>query len=234
MPQPKFIQRTTKKNKGWVPLTVVPLQPAHIAFWDTFIQPFIRAMGPTARVDWDWSWSLITSICKLTAPLRQQPAAYALTYSDPSFPHDVVCGIVQLARHFLYLPDVQSRGIRRAGGFLWKCSTAPPIALRPYFTDPEMPKRLAHLCIDVAVTSSYQDGYDGRICLHADPDAPQNHLNQDVLLEFYKNPPVNMFVLDSTIKIPRLRGILAPNDGRYFYFDEAQALVFSQQFAAYR
>lgn len=229
-----FIQRTINKSAAWVPLAVEPLQREHLDFWHTYIQPFISLLGPSQRVDHDWNWYTITSIARSLITVRQQPAAYALIHYHPTYNTKIVCGIIQLVRKYIYLPDRAQPEPTRPAGFLWKCATAPALSLSPYFSDADMPKRLAQLCIDVAVTVSEQDGYQGRICLHADPDSAPPQMPHDILLDFYSNPPLNMSQLDPSIPIPRLRGIVAPNDGRYFYFDDTNAFIFSLNFSDYR
>lgn len=228
-----FIQRTITKQYTWVPLTVEPLERTHLDFWHTQIQPVIRELGPSQRVDYDWNWYTITSVARTPITFRQQPAAYALIYSHPTGT-SIVCGLIQLVRKYVYLPDKEFVSAPRPAGFLWKCSTAPTHALTPYFPHGDMPKRLAQLCIDTAVTVSEQDGYEGRICLHADPGSAPPHMPQDILFKFYRDPPIRMNRLSPTIKIPRLRGLFAPNDGRYFYFDKGGADLYSQLFTDYR
>jgi hypothetical protein len=231
----EFVQRTITKSGDWIPLSVVPLETAHLQFWQERIQPVIRSLGPSRRVDWDWNWFTITSFSRVTGTtFRQQPAAYTIIHHDPATQRDMVCGLVQLARRFLYLPDLALKETCRSAGFLWTCSTAPTEALQQFFYDDFIPKRLAQLCIHIAVTCAYQDRHGGRICLHAHPDAPKNAQGLDLLLEFYRNGPVSMSQLDPNIEIPGLRGLLAPNDGRYFYYSEWQAMKFVEQFQGYR
>jgi|SRR5215469_15576604 len=230
----QFITRTVTKPGGWSPLSVVPAKPTHIDFWETFIQPFIDRLGPTKRADAGWIWPWFLNLYRF-AGIRQRPITYGLVATTPEEAGPIVCALVLIARDFLYLPDLASRRRpRRQAGFLWLCAAAPPQALRPFFTDETMPKRLSQLCLDVAVCCSFQEHHDGRICLHADPKAPKTADGKDALLEFYGNKPVGMSPLDPGIVIPRLRGMFAVNDGRYFFFDEANATVFSQQFDSYR
>jgi len=146
----------------------------------------------------------------------------------------IVCGLIHLARNYHFLPDLGRQTPIRKACFLWNCATPPTIALQPYFLPEEIPKRLSQLCIDVAVTVSEQDGHDGRICLHADPGSMPPQMEEDILLSFYKAPPLAMSQLDPSIVLPGLRGMFAKNDGRYFYFDEGDAYKFSLEFTDYR
>lgn len=229
----RFITRTVTKNGGWTPLSVVPATTRHVDFWQTFIQPFIDRMGPTKRTDAGWNWQWLINLYRLAA-IGQRPITYALVAPLPEGSDPVVCALVLIARDFVYLPDLLDRRRRRKAGFVWLCAGAPTQALRPFFTDLEMPKRLSQLCLDTAVCCSFQEHHDGRICLHADPKAPKTKDGKDVLLEFYANTPVGMSVLDLRINIPRIRGLFAANDGRYFFLSDAEATVFSQQFDTYR
>jgi len=230
---PSFITRTITKPGGWIPLSVVPAKPTHVDFWQTFIQPFIDRLGPTKRADAGWNWPWFINLYRL-AGIGQRPITYALVAPSAEEAGPIVCALVLIARDFLYLPDLVHPRPHRNAGFLWLCAAAPPQALRPFFTDDTMPKRLSQLSLDIAVCSSFQERHDGRICLHADPNAPATAAGKDVLLEFYANKPVGMAALDPGITIPRLRGLFAVNDGRYFYFDEANAKIFSQQFDTVR
>lgn len=229
----RFITRTVTRPGGWTPLAVVPAKPSHVEFWETFIQPFIDRLGPTKRADAGWNWTWFINLYRL-AGIGQRPITYALVAPSPDDTSPIVCALVLIARNFLYLPDLVHPRPHRKAGFVWLCAAAPPQALRPFFTDGAMPKRLSQLCLDIAVTSSFQERQDGRICLHADPKAPTTAAGTDVLLEFYANAPVGMAPLNPAITIPRLRGLFAENDGRYFYFDEANATVFAAQFDPYR
>ncbi len=230
-----FVRRTVNKAGTWTPLEVVSLHPSHLHFWSKHIQPFIDLLGSKQRTDAGWNWHTITSFCRLTALLHQQPKAFAITYRHPDLKTTIVCALIQLVRRFPYLPDYAfPTSPTRKSGFLWLCAAAPMQALRPFFVDTIMPKRLSQLCIDIAVTCAINDGHDGRLCLHADQKAPKNELKQDILLEFYQQKDVNMIPLDSQVKIPRLRGFIAANDGRYFYFDPERATIFTQQFESYR
>lgn len=234
MADTSFIRRTINKKNKWVPLTVEPVESEHLEFWKTFIQPFITVLGPTKRVDHDWNWDTITFGARYAPETRQKPAAYAIVYRHPTLNMKIVCGLINLARNYHFLPDIGRQNPTRQACFLWNCATPPLIALQPYFMPEDIPKRLSQLCIDVAVTVSEQDGHHGRICLHADPGAMPPQMAEDILLNFYESPPLVMSRLDPSIVIPGLRGIFAKNDGRYFYFDEGDAYKFSLEFTDYR
>ncbi len=234
MALPSFFKQTRNKLGGWIPLSVVPLRRRHIRFWDRHIQPIIAKLGPQVRADANWDWHLLTSLGTLTIPLFQDPKAFAIIYHHPTTKEPIVCALINLACKFLYLPAAHQRGKKPDSTFVWHCASAPAEALEPYFPNKTTPKQLSQLCLDIGVTLSIHYGHQGRLCLHADPASPKTLDQKDLLMEFYKNPPVGMTPLDPGIRIPKLRGWLAPNDGRYFYFDERSGQAFTQQFAAYR
>jgi hypothetical protein len=234
MALPSFFKRTRNKLGDWIPLSVVPLRRRHLTFWNTRVQPIITTLGPQVRADANWDWQILTAIGALTYPLLQEPKAFAVVYQHPTNKEPIVCALIHLACRFLYLPAANKRGKKPDSTFVWHCASAPTEALEPYFSNKAIPKQLAQLCLDIGVTLSIHYGHQGRLCLHADPASPKTKDHKDLLMEFYRNPPVGMTPLDPGIRIPKLRGWLAPNDGRYFYFDETSGQAFSQQFTAYR
>lgn len=235
MAQKRFVQRTIAKDHTWVPISVERLTDWHLEFWEKSIQPSIESLGPNLRIDAHWNWRTITSISRLAHVLLQRPEAFALVYGDERMrDYNVVCGLIQLARSYDFLPNKGTDPNRVSGGYLWMCATAPTQALVTHIREEKIPKRLGQLCIDIAVTASYLDGYEGRICLHADQKAPLRSDGSDYLTDFYSSAPVNMKRLPQDIPISHLRRIWAPNDGRYFYFDEDGAAKFSEQFDTYR
>jgi hypothetical protein len=234
MLQRTFIKRTINYKKEWVRLSVEPIQTWHLKFWHDHIQPSIKLLGPTKRVDHDWNWYKITFAARYAPTTKQKLAAYALVCRDPKFGTEIVCGLIHLARNYHYLPDIGRRNPIRRACFLWNCATAPTIALQKYFPVDEMPKRLSQLCVDIAVTVSENDGHDGRICLHADPGSMPPQMPEDILLNFYQSPPLAMSQLDPSIVILGWRRIVSKNDGRYFYFDDVSGFDFSLEFTGYR
>lgn len=104
---PSFIERTVNKTGGWTSVSVVPLTRKHLEFWHSFAQPYIDMMGAQKRTDTKWNWYTLASLCRV-AGIRQNPAAFAITYENTELGKTGVCALIQLARNFVYLPDLRS------------------------------------------------------------------------------------------------------------------------------
>ncbi len=215
-----FVRMAPTRSGQKVPIHVAKLQPAHVLWWHSHVQPIIDR-DPT-RADNDWNWLLYASVAAVGGRvLAREPAGYAIGLSDPGTDTFVPCALVQLLGRFPALDDHDRDGV-----FVWFLSTAPDEALttienRP-ISENEIPRRLGTIALDVAVSHSFNARRDGRTALYADEQGG------DLLLRWYQRR--GMSVLPDEDRLPWVpRRLLKPSDGRYCYYTASAALRASRE-----
>lgn len=210
----KHLSSLPSKSGGTVKVYVRKANKQLLEYWNQAVQPLIDNAEEN-RADKGWSWPTLTKALTFVANiLRQKPCCYTvgIEYNQKFFP----CALIFLAENYNYLKDRN-----KTGSFIWFMASAPDEFYHQHGLGNQIPK-LGFACLDIGVTSSFNNSNDGLMGLHASPSGGQR------LLDFYLKHRMHRLGKAENISIAR------QNDGRYFYFDEIEALKFSQQYDQYR
>jgi len=182
-------------------------------FWHNQVQlPFINSMDNRLDVGWNWPNKILLVQGTIARQLNQEPVCYTIGKKIGE-------GFLPLALIFLAekYPAVFDK--QKSSSFIWYLSTAPQDFLKLYLDENNMPN-ISELCLDVGITASYINGYNGIIGLHALNSKKKKKASKK-LLNFYQNT-CGLINLGSKEELPPGRKIFG-NDGRYFYADEKKA-----------
>ena len=204
----KHLSTLPTKSGGTVDVVVRKANEQLLQYWNQVVQPLINN-SEEKRADKGWDWPTSTKTLSFVAKiLKQQPCCYTIgmKFNDKFFP----CALIFVAENYKYLKSKD-----KDSTFIWFMASAPDEFYINNNLGDQIPK-LGFACLDVGVTSSFNNANNGLIGLHASPSGKER------LLEFYSKH--QMYNLDKAENI----SIARKNDGRYFYFDEIRALKFSQ------
>lgn len=220
----KFVSKLPALNgKMYWDIRVSDLTKGHVEWWHRNVQCYIDTN--TSRADVDWDWRLIYTYSNTAAKIfAQKPTGYALGIKDPENNRFIPCGLVQIVARYPALHDYSRKSV-----FVWYLSTLPsellPQFIKQVTTDRqevvEPPKLVGRATVDVAVTHSFNELLEGLVGLHAETNGGEE------LCHWYKN--LGFQNLDKSVLLPvgfrRIRG----NDGRYFFLNSENAMLFSRK-----
>jgi hypothetical protein len=203
------------RSGGQTPVVVTEGTLEDARYWHQTVQPFV-ADTTGARLDRKWHWPRLLSWTSALERMAGRNAVFfqlnAQTPTGEAFP----LGQVLLSDGYPFFPDQ-----RQASVFLWYLASAPPSALSAYALPSDL--KLMRPLVDIGIQFSIQRGYAGRLTLHAaasgDSTADRNlcdKYEKGVGLAPYGRPAW-------------LVSLFRPNDGRYYYADEARALYLSNR-----
>lgn len=214
-----------------VEVAIVPLAIEHIWKWSTFVQPLVDHYYRQAdekkhpqrlvRADVKWNWWQIASLATLhnsttRLPQNQSGKAKGLAVvlegtEMGAFP----IGMLTVVPKFY----CNAFGAYRSRGFTWFLSDAPTELYTNYLkTDPI--RGVATTLVDCSIQTALDDGEDGTLLLHADPNGGQG------LLDFYLKRGMNRLPVDGgPISILWRR----KNSHEYFHFDSNEAADFCKK-----
>lgn len=217
MPQRKqngipFVLKAPRRDKkGETPICIKRANKDLLAYWHEEIQkPFIDK--DSDRVDYRWNWPIIVSSHSILAnQLKQDPKCYAIGKDlDSIF---IPIALILIAESYPALHDKTKKC-----SFVWYMAGAPQEYCVQFITEPELAS-VGRLCLDIGITTSFNNLYGGNLGLHADPKGGMD------LFNFYEQK-CNLLHLNSKTWISLFRR----NDGRYFYADSDRAVLLSRNF----
>lgn len=227
----RYISKAPSLTGGQVAVDVVNLDLHLARYWHNYIQPEINKNN--VRADFRWDWRRIYYVSRLIGTsFGQSPGGLALVLNlKPAHQALIPVAMLQLVNRYPHFQD-HSKG----STFLWYLSDAPREALQqlkvpntatPLLTDDQIPKMLGTLALDSSVIHSYREGNMGRLGLHA---APRGGLP---LINWYNGKGLVNIPASDNLPIG-LRSLLKGNDGRYFCYNEPEALDATQKIDPFR
>jgi len=211
----RFVSRAPTRSGGNIALRVTKMEPSHVLWWHSHVQPIID--HEPDRVDNGWNWMLYAPLTRLFGlATAKRPAGYSVGIAAHDTGHFIPCALVLLLGRDRALDDHAKKSV-----FTWYLTTAPDTALlavEDYDLDADrLPKRLGTIALDVCVTHSLNHIARGRVSLHSDPRGGE------LLLGWYEKR--GMTVLPEGRRLPAgSRRLFKPSDGHYcFYTIDAAA-----------
>lgn len=198
---------------GQLPVYVRIANSNVLNFWHNNVQlPYINTLRNRADKNWNWPTMFITH-STIASLLGQKPNCYTIgvKLNDLFLP----LSLLFVAEKYPALHEH-----RRDSSFIWYLATAPEDFLLTYLKRADLPARLGVLCIDVGITTSFNNNNAGLIGLHAAQSGGQK------LIRFYADK-CGLNNLPKKSKLTLGRNLIGGNDGRYFYTDESIALSIS-------
>lgn len=199
----KFV-RLLPGSSGLIKIKVRPLSFRHCHWWHKNIQSRIdESFADRADEGWDWrKLYILTKVSTLRYPVygfvvlgRSNPERINEDYSP--------MGMAIVVRNYPYLNDKSKKS-----NFLWYLSSLPKALLVDLGF--EQYKAVGRGVVDSVLCDAFQNWLLGVVSLHADP------AGGDELMNWYRS--IGMTQVDKEIEIPKPRGILKKNDGRYFCY----------------
>ena len=215
----RFVRRAPTRDGEYIELRVANLEPSHVLWWHSHVQPIIDE-DPN-RVDNDWNWMLFAPLTQLFGmATAKRPVGYTVGIAAHETDQFIPCALVLLLGRDRALDDHARRST-----FTWYLSTAPDAALLTIddyaLEQGQLPKRLGSIALDVGVTHSLNHVARGRLSLHSDP------AGGDRLLGWYRKR--GMTVLPEGKRLPPgARRLVKPSDGHYCYYTIADAVAASR------
>jgi len=212
-----FPRRAPARGAGAssVPIRVALMRTGHAMLWDRRIQPFIAARAD--RADRMWSWTALRTFFPLAQFVHGRRCVAHCVFVRNNLGQAVPAAMSLLIETYPHL--VQGGPLYAT--FAWFLSTAPDTALAALGV--AITPSLGRTCIDIAITSSFNAGHDGRIGLHAAPAGGER------LIWFYEEH-CGLLRLTATAALP----VPQANDGRFFYADSACAARLAAEFTPWR
>jgi hypothetical protein len=140
--------------------------------------------------------------------LKQKPSCYTIGMKvEEKF---MPCALIFMAENYPHLPEGT-----KACSFIWFMATLPEEVYQKNGLGNLIPK-LGTACLDIGVTTSFNNSNDGLMGLHASPEGKER------LVEFYQKQGMSRLVPNKKISLMR------KNDGRYFFYDSIDALHMSR------
>jgi len=225
-------------SHGW-PIELTPMTMEHADYWDVQVAPtvkrieFERLVGirpgaqPRADAYWPYTWRTLMRLFKAIRTVPSGPSPLTLNPTEPQLwavlapgngPKPVPIGML-LGLTGLALPPGAPAGNHH---FAWLLTAAPEDHLLSQGIPPTL--ALGRVLLDLVIQISLASGTFGRTLLHADPRGGPG------LMVFYQRSLMQL--LDPAVA-PNI-STKRRNDGRYFYFDESHAGIFSMQFHDFR
>jgi hypothetical protein len=221
----QFVSKAPTRAGGEIALRVTSLEPSHVLWWHSHIQPIIDS--EPKRVDMGWNWMLYAPLTRLFGvATAKRPVGYTVGIAAHDSGHFIPCALLLLLGRDRALDNHKKRST-----FTWYLTTAPDAALLnidDYDLQPEqLPKRLGSIALDVAVTHSLNHIARGRVSLHADVSGGER------LLGWYQKR--GMTALPEGQRLPRgPRRLVKPSDGHYCYYTLKAALAASRELDSLR
>ena len=216
----RFVSRAPTRREGEIELRVTKMEPAHVLWWDSHVQPIIDQ--DPERVDNDWNWVLFAPLTRLFGlATAKRPVGYTVGIAAHDTGHFIPCALVLLLGRDRALDDHGKRST-----FTWYLTTAPDTALLSvedyHLNEDQLPKRLGTIALDVSVTHSLNHLARGRMSLHSDPNGGER------LLGWYEKR--GMTVLPEGRRLPfGPRRLFKPSDGLYCYYTVDAAVAASRE-----
>ncbi len=205
----KHVSKAPIKNStNHTDIVVTVANKEVLDYWHKNIQlPFINTMESRLDKGWDWPKTIYRVHGTIAKIRNQLPVCYTIgkRIGDDFLP----LGLIFVAERYPALFDEA-----KSSSFIWYLSTAPRRFTEMFLKDEDIPT-LGELCVDVGITSSFNNSNNGVIGLHASPEGG------DWLFNFYQER-CDITNLSKDIKLPFARRFLG-NDGRYFYANEDKA-----------
>lgn len=203
---------------------IVHMTPHLALFWQNHCQSIIDSQykrwgmsgsSRPIRADVGWKWYDIWTLAALHSALcRRRGTGRALALCmllDSHAQNDIPIGMLTVVPRFF----TDALGVRRLRTFAWYLADAPVEYFNTLGRQPV--KGIARALVDCAVQAGYDDGQDGTLLLHADPNGGQK------LTDFYANR-LKMTQLPSSA--PRVSTLRWANSEEHFHWDAAQASQF--------
>jgi len=189
---------------GMLKVKVKPLNFRHCRWWDKNVQCHIDSSFKD-RADNGWNWPLIYIMTKLST-LRYPVYGFSIlakSNANSLKEEYLPIGMAIVVRNYPYLNDHEKKS-----SFLWFLSSLPKSLFANLGLDSY--KAVGRGVIDSVLCDAFKNWLLGVVSLHADP------AGGDDLLNWYSS--IGMEQIDKDIDIPKPRGILKKNDGRYFSY----------------
>jgi hypothetical protein len=197
----------SKTNKRrYVDIRVTDMNAADALWWDTRLGPTHARDG--SRADRLWVWSVLLPMCHLVQRAKRRHCRPLVVWARADTGRFVRAGMCLIIEEYPYL-DVRHPA---DSDFLWFLSAADSAVLRADYAMSH-PPALGRVLLDMAIVLSQNAGRGGRMGLHA------ARAGGDSLLAFYAHCGLNS--LPRRAALPP--SVQRPNDGRFFYADEAVA-----------
>lgn len=216
----RFVRKAPTRSGTDVALRVTAMEPSHVLWWQSHVQPLIDA--DSERVDCDWNWMLYAPLTRLFGVATgKRPVGYTVGIEAPDSDQFIPCAMVLLLGRDRALDNHAKRST-----FTWYLTTAPEQALTTiddYHLSPDqLPLRLGTIALDVGVTHSLNHAARGRVSLHSDPRGGKR------LLGWYQRRGMSVLPEDQRLPIGPRR-LFKPSDGNYCYYTRAAALAASRE-----
>ncbi len=178
------------------------------AWWDSRVQPTIALSSGRADRHWFWLAMLpVLLLHQLSKGRRCRPLVLWAYADDGRLVRAAMSLLIERYPHL----DVALPGFAH---FLWLVSSAPDSILARFgVLDPPS---LGRVSVDTSMVLSENDGFAGRIGLHAAPSGGPR------LLKLY-GTDCGLLQLSTTAALPA--AVRHSNDGRFFYTDDARAEI---------
>lgn len=199
----KFI-RQLPGSSGLVKIKVRTLSFRHCHWWHLNVQSRIDESF-TERADEGWDWRKLYLMTKLST-LRYPVYGFAVLGCSNQGGVDedyLPMGMAIMVRNYPYLNDKSKKS-----NFLWYLSSLPKSLLADLGF--EQYKAVGRGVVDSVLCDAFNSWLLGVVSLHADP------AGGDELMNWYGS--IGMEQVDADIEIPKPRGFLKKNDGRYFCY----------------
>ena len=181
-----------------------------IDYWCAVIQPEINK--DQTRADCNWNWKLFTTFHSRIGKLLNQKPKFFTIGVIKNISDFIPLSLIMVTEKYPYLINKQEQS-----SFIWYMSTAPKKIYDTILQGDDVLKLGLH-CIDVGITSSYNNFNFGRIGLHAAPKGGSR------LMAFYEDK-CKLKKLNKNVNI----SVIRQNDGRYFYSDIENSLAISKK-----
>jgi len=195
-----------------VTTSIFEMSKKDATYWDKEVQPLINIESKyTVRADACWKWVSFYSSLSRAVRLSKSPSSCFVLKSKS----EINKKWYPISMLMVRKPCPALHNNENNSSYLWFLSTAPRSYLSLYYD--EHPKLVGTASIIAMILDSFQEGYKGRIGLHAAKKGGAD------LIDFYKNR-VGLLALPIGIKVNILLSFfLGGNDGRYFYSDRGVA-----------
>ena len=162
----QFVSKAPSRGGGEVALRVSKMEPSHVLWWHSHVQPVIDR--DPKRVDNDWNWMLFSPLTRLFGlAIAKRPVGYTLGIVAEDTQQYIPCALVLLLGRDRAFDNHNKRST-----FTWYLSTAPDEALlsiKDYrLEQSQLPKRLGSIALGISVTHSLNHVARGRVSLHSD------------------------------------------------------------------
>lgn len=206
----KFI-KMLPLSTGFSEVRVSPLTSRHCRWWHEHVQTAIDESN-SGRADEGWNWPRLYVTTKLTT-VRYAVYGFAIlgrTNGGIINERELPLAMALIVRNYPFLNDN-----RRKSSFLWFLSALPKSLYGQLGLEEH--KASGRGAVDAVLCDSFQNWLLGAISLHADPAGGEE------LLDWYRK--IGMHQVEQNIEIPKPRGFITRNDGRYFLYSPPDNLT---------